>query len=200
MRSSSHESGPEYFDIPKTVKLSDAQLEALNLRKVQTGVPISTQIRRAVEREIAGEAHPAMAGVDSLRIKRLTRVPCGDWREAIDTASPYVLSPDVKRSLEAQEGDLVVPAEGSSMEGARIFDGDEVLMRPLHEGQRPRRGDITLVQIIRKNGECEGTIKRWIKSEPVVLHDGDDKVFSLPKDVVEVKAVAVGRGLIARLF
>lgn len=144
-------------------------------------------------------SHPAMSGTDSFRAKFLTKAPCGDWKEAIDFASDYVLSADVAHSLEARSDDVVVQADGDSMEDARIHDGDLVLMRPLQDGRRPVRGEITLVQIIRKNGECEGMIKRWMRSEPVELHNGKGEAVSIPKDTVEIKAVAVARGLIARL-
>ena len=143
--------------------------------------------------------HPADAGTDSTRVRFLAKAPCGDWREAVDLAGNFTLSLDVANALEANPGDVVVQADGDSMEGARIYDGDLVLMRPLADGRRPARGEITLVQVIRKDGSCDAMIKRWQKSDPLQLLDGEGKAVPIPKDTKEVRPVAVARGLIARL-
>jgi SOS-response transcriptional repressor LexA len=195
------------YDKPldETVKVlfTEDHLPVVSKFAKQSGInDVSTWAREVLlgERPHPMAVHPADIGTDSLRLKRLSKVPCGDWREAIESADSYTLSPDVEHSLEAREGDVIVPAEGDSMEGARIFDGDQVLMRPLPDGVNPRRKEIALVQVFRKNGQCEGTIKRWVKSNPPELEDGNGKPFPLPKDVQEVRAVAVARGLIARLI
>lgn len=163
---------------------------------------VSTWIREVAlgERPHPSAVHPAMAGVDSFRAKFLTKAPCGDWKEAVEHAGDYVLSRDVAATLEAREGDVVVQTEGDSMEGARIFDGDLLLMRPLQEGRRPARGEITLVQVFHRDGACEAMIKRWMKSEPVQLEDGAGKSIALPKNIQRIKPVAVARGMIARLI
>lgn len=48
----------DYYDIPKTVKLSQSLLDALNRRKDATGVPIGTQIRMATIRALESENPP----------------------------------------------------------------------------------------------------------------------------------------------
>lgn len=48
----------EYYDVSTTVKLSESMLARLQERKAQTGVPIATQLRRAIERDLAATATP----------------------------------------------------------------------------------------------------------------------------------------------
>jgi SOS-response transcriptional repressor LexA len=144
-------------------------------------------------------ADPAMIGTDNFRARYLAKPPCGPWREAIDLASDYVLSANVADTLEARDGDVIVQADGESMEGAGINDGALLLMRPVPEGRRPARGEIALVQIMRGDGDCESTLKRWMGGEPLRLEDGTGEPLLLPPDVTEVRAVAVARGVISRL-
>jgi hypothetical protein len=185
-----------------------------NLRRAAkaAGVPMTDfgrdAINEAIERQKAGVAIKgsidwSQIGTNQFRAKFLAKAPCGDWREAIETAGEFVFSQDVADSLEARPGDIVVLADGQSMEGAGIPDGALLLMRPLQNHARPARNDVALVQIQDSNGNYDSTIKRWIKSgqtpAEVVLHDGDGDLHRIPNDTIEVRAVAVARGLVTRI-
>jgi hypothetical protein len=49
----------EFYDVSVTVKFTEAQVHQMNERKRETGVPISAQIRRAIERDLVSDAQPA---------------------------------------------------------------------------------------------------------------------------------------------
>jgi hypothetical protein len=142
---------------------------------------------------------PALAGIDSFSARFLTQAPCGPWQEAIEQAVAFELSNDVAEELEARDGDVIVRAVGQSMEGAGIFDGALVLMRPLLGHRQPRAGEIALVQRIDVDGNCEGMIKRWHGGEPPVLKDGASDVIEIPAGTRQILPVAVARGVISRL-
>ncbi|RYZ83401.1 MAG: hypothetical protein EOP06_20045 [Proteobacteria bacterium] len=72
------------------------------------------------------------------------------------------------------------------------------MLRPLPKGGRPHAGDVALVQIFDKKGNCTSTVKRWVKSDPLVLHDGDGNPVDLPEDTEDVVPVAVARGIVSR--
>lgn len=168
---------------------------------------LSTWIRAV----ILGEEAPPVASetpdhglLNLVQLKFLTAAPCGDFQEALEHAGGFVLSRDVAEFLGATPDDVIVRATGSSMEGAGIFDGQLLLMAPLGAHALPRRGDVSLVQIHRKTGEVEGTIKRWDKSgvpngTPPRLLDGQDRELKYPKDLVKVEPIAVARGVIGRI-
>jgi hypothetical protein len=160
---------------------------------------ITSVITQSVKQVLSDEPHPSALETGSTTLKFLAKAPCGDWREAIDLGESFTLSPQVAGELEAMETDVIVRAAGHSMEGARIHEGDLILMRPLTNGKNPRRNQITLVQVKRVDGTYESMIKHWIPGEPLpTLHDGDGKAVSLGDDVERVDAVAVAQGMIAR--
>lgn len=140
------------------------------------------------------------AALESFRVPMLGRPPAGPWREAIDEQRNYVLSSDVADTLEARKGDIMIEVDGESMEGAGIPNGSLLLLRPLQEGRLPRRGQTTLVQILRDGEVYESTVKTWIGGEPVVLHDGNGHEVQLPEGTIEVRPVAVARGMITQLY
>lgn len=57
-------SADELLDVSMTVKLSEKLVAALEARREETGVPVSTQVRRAIERELAGHM-PESGGVSA---------------------------------------------------------------------------------------------------------------------------------------
>jgi hypothetical protein len=182
--------------------------EASALLKVDMSDFAREAVKAAYDRVKAGQPiggglDYSMIGTNQFRAKFLAKAPCGDWKEAVDLASSFVLSQDTADFLEARETDVVVMADGESMDGAGIEDGSLLLMRPLANHARPTRGEITLVQIIDEDGDCESTIKRchrWGNApNEIVLHDGEGNPFPLPPNTREVKAVAVSRGLITRM-
>jgi SOS-response transcriptional repressor LexA len=156
--------------------------------------------RDAIEFYIAHRHLAATGGADrSYRARLLTKAPCGPWQEAIEHASYLTLSEEIADELEVREGDVLVRAEGESMESAGILDGALVLMRPLDGGRQPRRGEIALVQVTTSDGDCQGTIKHWHPGDVPTLKDGDGNLFPLPEDTAEVRAIAVARGVVSRL-
>jgi hypothetical protein len=48
----------EFYDVSVTVKFTEAQVHQMNERKRETGVPISAQIRRAIECDLEAESQP----------------------------------------------------------------------------------------------------------------------------------------------
>jgi hypothetical protein len=48
----------EFYDVSVTVKFTEAQVHHMNERKRETGVPISAQIRRAIECDLEAESQP----------------------------------------------------------------------------------------------------------------------------------------------
>lgn len=163
---------------------------------------ISSWIRRVAIGEEEGPKTPIVdLGLKHfVGLSLLTTAPAGDFKEAIAQSSQFLLSKDVAEFIGATLGDVVVRVSGSSMEGAGIFDGQLLLMEILTAPAVPRRGDIALIQIHRKSGETEGTIKRWDKSgTPPRLLDGEDKEVPYPKDLIKVDAVARAKGIIGRI-
>ena len=124
---------------------------------------------------------------------------CGGLRAAIEHAGDFVLSVDVANELEARATDVIVRAVGEAMEEAGIPDGAMVLMRPLSAGKLPLPNEITLVEIVNQDGNCRGVIRCWHPGEPPRLTDGKGNVLTLPEGTVEVRPVAVARGVIAQL-
>lgn len=135
-----------------------------------------------------------------LNLPKLPAVPCGPWKTALDEASEFPLQSELASLLDAREGDVLVPAQGQSMEESGVPDGALVLMRPL-EGRKPASGEITLVMVETSDGEWVGTIKHWYqtRSRAVDLRDGKGHCYALPPNVKAVYPVAVLCGVIGRI-
>jgi hypothetical protein len=166
---------------------------ALRKHATLTGRDLTEIVQEGVALVISGGAD------DSFRAPILTTAPCGPWEQAFIGASHFRVSADVADELGLRDGDFFVRGTGDSMLGVGILDGSIVSMRPLAPHRQPRRGEVALVQITTEDGECLGTIKKWVPGEPPSLVDGDDKPFELPGNVKEIRAIATGQGVIGRL-
>ncbi len=137
--------------------------------------------------------------LDTFQAPILTKAPCGPWEEALAGAGSFTISADTADELEARDGDVFVRTTGESMEAAGIQDGMLLLMRPVGPHSHPRRGEITLVQIIDSEGEYLGTIKHWAPGTPPKLTDGEGNDFAIPDDVQQIIPIATARGIIGRV-
>ena len=147
----------------------------------------------------SGELAQALA-MGGERLPVLGRAPCGPFREVVsEVEAHHVLSPATAEWLEAGPRDVFIVCDGQSMEGAGIPNGALLLLRTLPQGGRPQAGEVALVQIFDDEGNCSSTLKRWIKSEPLVLHDGDGNAVELPANLREAVPVAVARGIVSRI-
>ena len=72
--------------------------------------------------------------------------------------------------------DLLVPVCGDSMERAGIVDGDQILVRRLPEGERPRNGEVVVGWVSGAAG-CEWTVKHFLWNG---LEDEDGAFLLLP--------------------
>lgn len=111
----------------------------------------------------------------AVRVPVLGRVPAGEPREAIEeTEGEIRLDPSL---VEGSEGIFALLVRGDSMTGARICDGEYVLVRPQ---SRAEDGEIVVAVV-----EGEATVKRFrrcgaqVRLEaahpaypPIVLSDG----------------------------
>lgn len=192
----------EILSEERAIKFAPSMMERLQGRSEDTGVTIAEIIRRAVAKDLEGSSpddddNPSYA----YRAPFLTKAPAGPWREAIENSGHFLLSEQTADYLEAREGDVVVGVMGESMEGRRLFDGDLILMRPVSPHRQPVRGEIVLVQTWNEAGDYVSTIKEWrgMDGTHPRLVDGEGEDYPWPEDSVGWAAVAVAKGLIARL-
>ena len=135
--------------------------------------------------------HWSEQGTDQYRAPLLMGLPCGPWKEGLESDQTLSLSKDVHVFLEILDGDIFATTAGDSMEGAGILDGDVVVLRPL-AGKTPRRGEIVQVNIRTEGGENVSTLKRWdgLKGNIPNLLDGNDQDYALPEGAIEVTPMA----------
>jgi SOS-response transcriptional repressor LexA len=142
------------------------------------------------------------AATETVRVPVLATAPGGDFKEAIAaTRESIAITPETASELWCADDDVFVRVSGDSMRGAGIIDGMNVLMSPLASHQRPRRGEIALVQIIKGGEVYESTVKRWDgeKDGLPILLDGNDKPVKLPANIEKIIPVAVAKGVMGRL-
>lgn len=184
--------------------MPDSLWNELNTFAEQSGRDLSEIARSGLEREVKGvgiaEYDPAIPS-RAYRAKFLTRAPAGPWEEAISHAGEFLMSEQTADYLEARDGDVIVGVIGESMEGKRLCDGDLLLMRPVAPHRQPVRGEIVLIQMWDESGNHTSTIKEWrgLDGDTPKLVDGNDEPFEVPTDAVGFRAVAVAKGLVARL-
>ncbi len=138
------------------------------------------------------DAQLVALGTDAFRAPILSDVPCGPWGKALEEAPSFAISRDTALEVEARPGDVFVRLRGESMTGAGLVDGQIALVRPLGD-KPPRRHDIMVMQVARKNGEVEGTIKRYDGTDAQGrerLVDGAGEPFALPADVTSLAFIA----------
>lgn len=149
--SNKDQSSSEYFDIPKTVKISDQMLEALQKNKVNTGVAIGTQMRRAVQEAIA---NPQGRG---LRIPLLGYIPGGTAKDVRKTAPGSFVTPPFKLGSDCYA--LIVVGDSMESEfGVSIPDGSYAFFCP---GRQIHFGAIVHVEWEGKGDDNETTLKRY---------------------------------------
>ncbi|MBV9866476.1 MAG: hypothetical protein JO316_14075 [Abitibacteriaceae bacterium] len=160
---------------------------------------------RALADEIDAATPPA-AGMETparaeISFPVIGSAVCGPWADAVaDTHEVLLLSEHMANLLEARDDDVFIRAHGESMERAGIIDGAFVLLRPLAPSARPRSGEIALVQILTRDGDCRSTLKYWHETGAGPhLTDGDGNSYPLPADTERLIPVAVARGLVSRL-
>jgi len=189
----------------RQIKFKPSMMEGLKAVSRETGLTVAEFVRRAVDEKLrpatydSDGAMPLGFGGSGYAGRFLGGVPAGPWREALDQAGIFTLSPDMAEELEVREGDLFIRAEGQSMEGAGIPDGAIVLVRPVPDGRLPRSGERVLSEIEDGDGRHWSTIKRWHHGPPVRLEDGDGRPFLLPNNPRRIRPVAVARGIVSRL-
>ena len=184
------------------------------------GVDVSDVIRAAVDFCLKGPPSPAMdipsvsamlaeaaqsgelqeaLSSGGLRLPVIGEAPCGPLREVVASTNIFhFLSPATAEWLEARPNDYLIVCDGESMEMAGIPDGALLLLRPLPKGGRPQSGEVALVQFEHEDGAYTSTIKRWVRSEPLVLENGEGEPIEIPTDLKQAIPVAVARGLVSR--
>lgn len=172
------ESEAEFFDVPKTVKLSETIIEQLRQRKVATGVPISTQIRRAVESELRSEQ-----GYEYAPVHIWGYIPAGPALEVCPLPDHTTVRPPFKLGPDCY-GLLVT---GDSMEaehGASIPNGSYAFFCP---NAYPAYGVIVHAEFEDEYGEHSCTLKKYApqpdgsvrfeplnkKYKPIIKHEGE---------------------------
>lgn len=160
-------------------------------QRIQKGLPLE------------GEVDWANAGTASFQAPYLARIPCGPWREAVQTDQTYTIHEVQAEEFEAQEGDVFMRADGSSMDGLGIRDNYVVLVRPF-KTRVPRRGDIVLVQAFTddEGDAILATLKKFEKYDASglpVLKDGDDELFPLPEGTLRAEIVARAVGVVGSI-
>lgn len=171
----------EYFDIPKTVKISDRMLEALQLRKEETGVAIGTQMRRAVQDAIS--VHDSGQSDDQLvEVPLFGEIPGGPAAEIKPELPGQYIRPPFK---DLPDDCYALVVKGDSMEsefGISAPDGFYALFAP---------GVIfphAIVHVEFSDGQCNhaATLKKYVpkgdgttefrplnsKHKPIVVEDG----------------------------
>lgn len=204
------------------IKFKPSEYELLEQMREETGVPIGTFIKRAINEKFdvalektepsqtADPLEAFLSGGDTFQLMEMVGVnkslpvlgsaPCGPLAEVLEGAdAKHALSPTTWRWLESQAGDFFIICDGQSMEGAGIPDNALLMFRPLPDNGRPRAGEVALVQFFDEDGGCTSTIKRWMKSEPLTLHDGEGQAITIP-DQTNAVPVAVARGMVTRYF
>lgn len=185
------------------VYVTPTQLE--HLKERAPGGDVSSFARERVtstETPSGSEPEGALAGTDQFRGPLLSPVACGPWREALEQAESFCLSHQTAEFLEVREGDLFLPAQGQSMEGAGIQDGFLIVVRPL-DGKIPRRHDIVLVEVLTEDGEAIYTLKHWGQpagpGSPPQLTDGQGNDFALPLQAQRIQPIGRAVALLGRL-
>ncbi|BCM89108.1 hypothetical protein IAD21_00952 [Abditibacteriota bacterium] len=190
----------ENRDRKKEIGFTDSEWEQIQ-RKLSPTEALATVIQNLTVDWANGNITPSgdmeayrnlilsQVGVDDVTLPDLGAVVCGPLKEAVAEADEFTLSDDVSTFLKIQEEDWAFDAEGQSMEGAGIPEGAKVFLRPHGERWRPSRGDIVLVEVSREDEEPTYTLKRFRKSQPFEVEDGDGELYPLPEDANK-KAVA----------
>lgn len=186
----------------KANKRKELSLEPSEFQELDEGKPEGAKLATFIK-QAALEKVRAASGNDRNNVRFslpvLADAPGGPFIEAVAEAETTLeLSGALASFLDARDDDshFWVKVRGESMVGAGILDGSLVLFYEIDSLREPRRGQITLIQIERENGQYEGTIKRWMgkKDGRPVLHNGNDEVVPLPEDVVKAIPIAIARG------
>lgn len=214
----------ELAEIRQELKFKPSEFARLEEIKRATGVNIGTYIKRVLLQELdraeegddapppppsmndllaeaaqSGELAQALA-LGGARVPVLGHAPCGPFREVVaEVDAHHLLSDATAEWLEAGPRDVFIVCDGQSMEGAGIPNGALLMLRPLPPGGRPQSGEIVLIQLLDHEGNCTSTIKRWITSQPLTLHDGEGAPVELPSNLREAIPVAVARGIVSRI-
>ncbi len=116
--------------------------------------------------------------------------PCGPFSEVASRLECFQIGGELAAMLGLLDDDLIVPSQGKSMIKSDIVEGSFVIMRPLGQMQ-PHHNEIVLAQVMCDDGTCLWTVKHWCDDgNKVVLKDGERKALSLPKNAIELHAVA----------
>jgi len=182
-------SSPEYFDIPKTVKISDQMLEALQQRKIETGVAIGTQMRRAVQEAITKSSE--VLKEKSLPVPLLGYIPGGPAQEVRKTAPGSYVTPPFKLNPDCYA--LIVVGDSMESEfGISIPDGSYAFFCPdLHAPY----GGIVHVEWEGAGDDNETTLKRYCpQPDGTVIFEPlnkKHKPFSKKEGEFEIRGVFV---------
>lgn len=199
----------EKFNRPKTLLFKESQWKEVEGALLPNGMELATAMRdlvmRAVRGEIDWEGNPTPPpNTAGLHVNAfIATATAGPWEEALLNATSFIVSAETKQALQLAPDDVWVRVRGDSMRGAGIVDEMMAVVKPLAQHGRPRRGEITLVQIVRGNGEIyESTIKRWHKELPdgtAELLDGEDNPFPLPDGTERVIPVGTISAVMGRV-
>ncbi|MBW3635022.1 MAG: hypothetical protein KY445_00980 [Armatimonadetes bacterium] len=146
---------------------------------------------------------PHISNKNLISVPLLDKPPCGPWKEAVDRAERFEMSPELAVFVGYEAGDFFAQADGQSMKEAGIPDRALILMRPLEQNGiklAPTHGEVALVEITTKDGECFSTVKYWYETPEGKpdLRDGAGRPFYPPSGTKKINAVAVKRGLLSR--
>lgn len=184
------------------IRLTPSLKEKLEIKADQTGDSMNEIAVRALNRELNGRSDEDIIAdqFDQKRCKYLGPIPCGPPAEFLADADDYMVGIDIASPMGIQTGDWVMQADGRSMTGAGINDGDTLFVRPLLPNRLPSNGEIAAVQIHRADGQVEGTIKHWRSGHPhPYLTDGDKNVFDLPDDTERLVPLGIVTAMMRRL-
>lgn len=184
------------------LRLPSSLKNQLGTTSAASGYSMNEIVVRAVRNELSGKYKDSVSVDAALLQRRLLdfgAVPCGPLSEAEADARPFVMSVDACDYANIQSGDWVMEANGESMEGAGIQNGDKVFFRPLQPNRLPSNNDITAVQVLTPDGIAWATIKYWRNTQPPQLVDGNDNVVELPADTDKLIPLAVARAILRRL-
>ncbi|RYZ78995.1 MAG: hypothetical protein EOP04_28585 [Proteobacteria bacterium] len=151
---------------------------------------------------IEGEVDWASADADSFRAPYLRGIPCGPWKEAVQTEETYTINSELAEEFEAMDGDVFIRTEGESMEGVGIHEDFVVLIRP-YKNRPVKRHDVVLIQAFtsEEGDAAVATLKKFEKMQGNIpaLRDGDDEPYALPEGVQRVEIIGRAIGIIGTL-
>lgn len=179
-------------DLARRAEISQSYVIEIESGKKNPSLEVLTRIAKALDvslTEILSGASQPPVPPQYRYIPVINRVSCGEWIDVGDLDFPPGFGADYELTDSKDPNAFYVVAEGDSMVGGRIQEGDYLLVSP---NMRCNSGDIVLA----KTGDG-ALIKRYLKRDerivlealnpaypPVVVDDTDDlKMFK----IVEIK-------------